>query len=31
VAVDDDQQTSVAGVYAAGEITGIGGLDLSLV
>ena len=31
VAVDENQQTSVAGVYAAGEITGIGGLDLSLV
>jgi NADPH-dependent 2,4-dienoyl-CoA reductase/sulfur reductase-like enzyme len=31
VAVDDHQQTSVPGVYAAGEITGIGGLDLSLV
>jgi NADPH-dependent 2,4-dienoyl-CoA reductase/sulfur reductase-like enzyme len=31
VAVDDHQQTSVAGIYAAGEVTGIGGLDLSLV
>ncbi len=31
VEVDDNQQTSVAGVYAAGEATGIGGLDLSLV
>jgi NADPH-dependent 2,4-dienoyl-CoA reductase/sulfur reductase-like enzyme len=31
VAVEDDQRTSVPGVYAAGEITGIGGLDLSLV
>ena len=31
VAVDILQQTSIAGVYAAGEITGIGGLDLSLV
>lgn len=31
VAVDDDQRTSVPGVFAAGEITGIGGLDLSLV
>jgi NADPH-dependent 2,4-dienoyl-CoA reductase/sulfur reductase-like enzyme len=31
VAVDDRQQTTVPGVYAAGEITGIGGLDLSLV
>jgi len=31
VEVDEHQQTSVAGVYAAGEATGIGGLDLSLV
>jgi len=31
VAVDDYQQTSVEGVYGAGEVTGIGGLDLSLV
>ena len=31
VAVDEMQQTSVAGVYSAGEATGIGGLDLSLV
>jgi len=31
VAVNEDQETSVAGVYAAGEVTGIGGLDLSLV
>jgi len=31
VSVDQNQQTSVAGVFAAGEITGIGGLDLSLV
>jgi D-hydroxyproline dehydrogenase subunit alpha len=31
VAVDEFQQTSVAGVYAAGEVTGIGGLELSLV
>ncbi|MGO9896066.1 MAG: FAD-dependent oxidoreductase [Bryobacteraceae bacterium] len=31
VAVDEYQQTSVAGVYAAGEITGIGGLDVALV
>ena len=30
VAVDDFHQTSVANVYAAGEITGIGGLELSL-
>jgi NADPH-dependent 2,4-dienoyl-CoA reductase/sulfur reductase-like enzyme len=31
VAVDEFQKTDVAGVYAAGEITGIGGLDLALV
>ena len=31
VAVDEYQQTSVQGVYAAGEVTGIGGLDLALV
>jgi len=31
VAVDDYQQTSVEGVYCAGEATGIGGLDLALV
>jgi NADPH-dependent 2,4-dienoyl-CoA reductase/sulfur reductase-like enzyme len=31
VAVDGDQRTSVAGVYAAGEITGIGGVDAALV
>jgi NADPH-dependent 2,4-dienoyl-CoA reductase/sulfur reductase-like enzyme len=31
VEVDDHQQTSVAGVYCAGEVTGIGGLDLSQV
>jgi NADPH-dependent 2,4-dienoyl-CoA reductase/sulfur reductase-like enzyme len=31
VAVDEFQQTSIAGVYAAGEVTGIGGLDLSVV
>jgi NADPH-dependent 2,4-dienoyl-CoA reductase/sulfur reductase-like enzyme len=31
VTVDQFQQTSVAGVYAAGETTGIGGLELSLV
>ncbi|MEU5875744.1 FAD-dependent oxidoreductase [Glycomyces sp. NPDC047369] len=31
VAVDADQRTSVASVYAAGEITGIGGVDAALV
>jgi NADPH-dependent 2,4-dienoyl-CoA reductase/sulfur reductase-like enzyme len=31
VQVDDYQQTSVEDVYAAGEVTGIGGLDLSEV
>lgn len=31
VSVDEFQQTSVAHVYAAGEATGIGGLELSLV
>jgi len=31
VDVDEHQQTSVAGVYSAGEATGIGGLELSLV
>ena len=31
VIVDDLQQTSVANVFAAGEVTGIGGLELSLV
>jgi NADPH-dependent 2,4-dienoyl-CoA reductase/sulfur reductase-like enzyme len=31
VAVEDFQQSSVPGVYCAGEITGIGGLDLALV
>jgi len=31
VRVDDFQETSVAGVYCAGEATGIGGLELSLV
>jgi NADPH-dependent 2,4-dienoyl-CoA reductase/sulfur reductase-like enzyme len=31
VEVDEYQQTSVAGVYCAGEATGIGGIDLSLV
>ncbi|HUI57250.1 MAG TPA: FAD/NAD(P)-binding oxidoreductase [Bryobacteraceae bacterium] len=30
VAVDEYQQTSVPGVYSAGEATGIGGLDLAL-
>ncbi|MEV6011397.1 FAD/NAD(P)-binding oxidoreductase [Streptomyces sp. NPDC051976] len=30
VAVDDAQRTSVPGVFAAGEITGIGGVDLAL-
>ncbi|WP_430645453.1 FAD-dependent oxidoreductase [Agromyces sp. GXS1127] len=30
VAVDDAQRTSVAGVFAAGEITGIGGADAAL-
>ncbi|MGX1792686.1 FAD-dependent oxidoreductase [Microbacterium sp. NPDC055312] len=30
VQVGDDQGTSVAGVYAAGEITGIGGADAAL-
>ena len=31
VRVDADQRTSVDGVYAAGEITGIGGADAALV
>ena len=31
VSVDEFQQTSVPNVYAAGEATGIGGLELSLV
>ena len=31
VHVDEFQQTSVSGVYCAGESTGIGGLDLSLI
>ena len=31
VTVDDFQQTSVPHVYAAGETTGIGGLELSLI
>ena len=30
VEVDEHQQTSVAGIYSAGEATGIGGLELSL-
>ena len=30
-AVDDRQQTTVPGVYCAGEATGIGGLDLALL
>jgi NADPH-dependent 2,4-dienoyl-CoA reductase/sulfur reductase-like enzyme len=31
IQVDNDQRTAVDGVYAAGECTGIGGLELSLV
>jgi NADPH-dependent 2,4-dienoyl-CoA reductase/sulfur reductase-like enzyme len=31
VQVDEYQETSIAGVYSAGETTGIGGLELSLV
>jgi hypothetical protein len=31
VAVDARQATTVAGVFAAGEVTGIGGVDLALV
>jgi NADPH-dependent 2,4-dienoyl-CoA reductase/sulfur reductase-like enzyme len=31
IAVDELQQTRTAGIYAAGEVTGIGGLDLSIV
>jgi len=31
VRVDDFQQTSIPGVYCAGEATGIGGVELSLV
>jgi NADPH-dependent 2,4-dienoyl-CoA reductase/sulfur reductase-like enzyme len=31
VAVSEFQETSLAGTYAAGEVTGIGGVDLSLV
>lgn len=30
VAVDEDQRTSVPGVFGAGEVTGIGGVDLAL-
>jgi NADPH-dependent 2,4-dienoyl-CoA reductase/sulfur reductase-like enzyme len=31
VQVDDDQQTSIPGVYAVGELTGIGGLEKALI
>lgn len=31
VVVDESQQTSLGGVYAAGEITGIGGVDQALL
>jgi D-hydroxyproline dehydrogenase subunit alpha len=31
VAVDEYQQTSIANIYCAGEVTGVGGLDLALV
>jgi NADPH-dependent 2,4-dienoyl-CoA reductase/sulfur reductase-like enzyme len=31
VLVDDNQQTSVEGVLCAGEVTGIGGVDLALI
>lgn len=31
VKTDDEQATSVAGVYAAGEVTGVGGAQLALV
>ena len=31
VAVGDDQQTSVAGLYAVGELTGVGGVDVALM
>jgi hypothetical protein len=31
VIVDDEQATSISGVFCAGEPTGIGGVDLSLV
>jgi NADPH-dependent 2,4-dienoyl-CoA reductase/sulfur reductase-like enzyme len=30
VAIDESQRTSIAHVYAAGELTGIGGVDLAL-
>ena len=30
IAIDDEQETSVEGVYAVGEPTGIGGVDLAL-
>lgn len=30
VRVDEQQQTTVIGVYAAGELTGVGGVDLAL-
>jgi NADPH-dependent 2,4-dienoyl-CoA reductase/sulfur reductase-like enzyme len=31
ITVDENQRTSVSGVYAAGETTGVGGADLALV
>lgn len=31
LAVDDQQRTSVPGVYAAGEVTGVGGAELAIV
>jgi NADPH-dependent 2,4-dienoyl-CoA reductase/sulfur reductase-like enzyme len=31
VVVDEQQQTSIANIYSAGEATGIGGLELALV
>ena len=31
VVVSDTQETSIAGVFSAGELTGIGGVDLALV
>ena len=31
LAVDGDQRTSIPGVYAAGEITGVGGAELAIV